>query len=64
MCGIAGVIDWKNSLNNQKAIFEIMQETLLRRGPDQRGMYIEKTTALIHTRLIVVDPDNGRQHCS
>lgn len=61
MCGIAGVIDWKNQLELQENIFENMQKTLLRRGPDQRGIYIDSPAALIHTRLSVVDLEHGKQ---
>jgi len=61
MCGIAGMIDWKNSLERQTTIFETMQMTLRKRGPDQKGLYIDSPAALIHTRLSVVDPENGRQ---
>lgn len=61
MCGIAGMIDWKNELEAQGASFEAMRKTMGRRGPDQEGLYIRSPAALIHTRLSVVDPENGRQ---
>jgi len=61
MCGIAGMIDWKESLEKQTPVFEAMQSTLRRRGPDQKGLYIDGPAALIHTRLSVVDLENGRQ---
>lgn len=61
MCGIAGIIDWKNELEAQRRILEVMQETLRRRGPDQKGVYICSPAALIHTRLSVVDLENGKQ---
>jgi asparagine synthase (glutamine-hydrolysing) len=38
-----------------------MQETLLRRGPDQRGLFWDEHAALIHARLAVVDVARGRQ---
>jgi asparagine synthase (glutamine-hydrolysing) len=41
-----------------------MRDTLIRRGPDQKGLYVEGPAALIHTRLSVVDPENGRQPMS
>ncbi len=61
MCGIAGMIDWKHKLEGQSTFFEAMQETLRRRGPDQEGLYISSSVALIHTRLSVVDLENGKQ---
>ncbi|MDR0294275.1 MAG: asparagine synthase (glutamine-hydrolyzing) [Oscillospiraceae bacterium] len=61
MCGIAGVIGWEEPLEKKTAVFEAMQAALRRRGPDQKGMYIDSPAALIHTRLSVVDPENGAQ---
>jgi len=52
MCGIAGMIDWKNSLERQTTIFEAMQMTLRKRGPDQKGLYIDSPAALIHSSLL------------
>lgn len=66
MCGIAGVIDLrgplnKQTLNAQAPVFERMQAALRRRGPDQQGIHLDGPAALIHTRLSVMDPENGRQ---
>lgn len=61
MCGIAGMIDWKGSINDRRDVFDTMQQQLGRRGPDQRGIYLEQPAALIHTRLSVVDLEHGRQ---
>ena len=61
MCGIAGMIDWTQSLENQRSVFQSIQDTLRRRGPDQAGMYLEPEAALIHARLSVVDLENGKQ---
>lgn len=61
MCGIAGMIDYKNNINKYISDFMKMQATLKRRGPDQDGMYIEVPAALIHARLSVVDLENGKQ---
>ncbi len=62
MCGIAGVIDLKADLTQcEKTIFEKMQDTLRRRGPDQKGMVQETNAVLLHTRLSVIDPEHGKQ---
>jgi asparagine synthase (glutamine-hydrolysing) len=42
-------------------VYEKMQNALRRRGPDQRGITIEGGAALIHTRLAVIDIENGLQ---
>lgn len=61
MCAIAGMIDWEHDLEVQRGCFEQMQQVLHRRGPDQRGLYIASPAALVHARLSIVDPENGKQ---
>ncbi|AFV11093.1 asparagine synthetase 3 [Thermacetogenium phaeum DSM 12270] len=61
MCGIAGWIDWKRDLRKQLPELRVMQETLVNRGPDAEGMWISPWAALVHRRLIVVDPRGGGQ---
>lgn len=61
MCGIAGAISFKEDMREDMKIYENMQHALLRRGPDQRGIVLTKESALIHTRLAVIDVPNGRQ---
>ncbi len=62
MCGIAGQISSDISvIQNQCEIYQAMQQSMSRRGPDQRGMMIEGNAALIHARLCVIDPENGLQ---
>ena len=61
MCGIAGVISFGENLHDQERVFRRMQEAIVRRGPDQKGMLLTEHAALIHTRLAVIDPEFGRQ---
>ena len=61
MCGIAGVIDFSQDIRNQRKIAEQMQNAIIRRGPDQKGMYLTEHAVMIHTRLAVIDPENGKQ---
>ena len=61
MCSIAGVIDFKNDLRGQGAVFSAMQRTMTSRGPDQHGTYVTQSAALLHNRLAVIDIENGRQ---
>ena len=61
MCGIAGVFDPVHNLGNQMPIFEDMLKTLKYRGPSDTGIRIFDHTALIHARLAVMDPENGKQ---
>ena len=61
MCGIAGVIAYEENLHDTERICRRMQEAIARRGPDQQGMLLTEHAALIHTRLSIIDPENGRQ---
>lgn len=61
MCGIAGAISFVDDMREEMKICENMQKALLRRGPDQRGIVLTENAALIHTRLAVIDIQNGRQ---
>jgi asparagine synthase (glutamine-hydrolysing) len=63
MCGIAGWLDDKTNMTDKLKILEKMGETLSRRGPDENGLYIsgDKNAALVHRRLSVIDPENGKQ---
>ncbi|MDE7364708.1 MAG: asparagine synthase (glutamine-hydrolyzing) [Ruminococcus sp.] len=61
MCGIAGVISFKDDMRGEMKSCELMQKALLRRGPDQRGIFLSKETAFVHTRLAVIDISGGRQ---
>ena len=62
MCGIAGQVGHDpRTIQRRYAAYCAMQQTLARRGPDQRGMYICGAAALIHARLAVVDLENGLQ---
>lgn len=64
MCGIAGFYQtdfdytaeakWTVKLNQ-------MKESLLRRGPDENGVYLSPHCGLAHTRLSVIDLSRGCQ---
>ncbi len=61
MCGIAGEVSFSNSVIKNKDSFLRMQKVLEPRGPDQNGIYINDNVALIHSRLCVIDIENGLQ---
>lgn len=61
MCGIAGFIDFKKQISNQKSTLESMTKTLEYRGPNSEGFYVSNNVMLGHRRLIVVDPEGGIQ---
>ncbi len=61
MCGIAGEISWSRDVREDRVYLNAMQNVLLKRGPDQQGIYVTTTAGLVHTRLAVIDLENGRQ---
>ena len=61
MCGIAGWINFSENLKSNSTIIKRMTETLERRGPDSEGVYESENVLLGHRRLIVVDPEGGKQ---
>lgn len=63
MCGIAGAVSYKNKKYDDE-IFQKMLNALKKRGPDQDGIYKTDNAVLIHTRLSVVDIENGTQPMS
>jgi asparagine synthase (glutamine-hydrolysing) len=61
MCGITGWIDYSRNISNEKQLIQEMTETLARRGPDGSGYWLSDHALFGHRRLIVVDPEGGRQ---
>ena len=61
MCGIAGWIDFSKVLTGEGDTVRAMTEALTRRGPDAEGFWSSTHALLGHRRLIVVDPEGGRQ---
>ena len=61
MCGIAGWVNFSESLKSNSKIIKKMTDILERRGPDSEGMYESENVLLGHRRLIVVDPEGGEQ---
>ena len=53
MCGIAGIIDFKDSLNVKD--IHLMMKTIKHRGPDDEGLYVDGNIALGHVRLSIRD---------
>lgn len=62
MCAIAGEVRPSGGISGERA--HEVQSVLKRRGPDQNGIYLSDSAVLIHTRLCVVDIENGRQPMS
>ena len=53
MCGIAGIIDFNDSLNVENLY--LMMEKIKHRGPDDEGVFVDNNVALGHVRLSILD---------
>ncbi|MEE2704791.1 MAG: asparagine synthase (glutamine-hydrolyzing) [Pseudomonadota bacterium] len=60
MCGIAGYSGKSRNLPSKKIMRDI-KESLFNRGPDGYGDYFYKSYGLVHTRLSIIDVQNGKQ---
>ena len=57
MCGIAGIFN----LKYDDSTIHNMINTMKKRGPDEEGIYCKEDICLLHRRLAVIDPENGKQ---
>jgi asparagine synthase (glutamine-hydrolysing) len=60
MCGICGFLNIDGS-PAQQSVIERMNETLIHRGPDDRGIFLKGPVALGHRRLSIIDLARGHQ---
>ncbi len=60
MCAISGFV----GLQSDESIIQAMFETMHRRGPDEQGLFQMENVTLLHTRLMIVDPEGGKQPMS
>jgi len=60
MCGIAGVMTRGGVAPNEE-ILDSLTAALRHRGPDGEGRYVLNDTALLQTRLAIIDLDTGDQ---
>ena len=64
MCGIAGIINKNpNKEVNRDALID-MRDSMVHRGPDDEGIYIEGPIGLAHRRLSIVGLLSGHQPMS
>lgn len=60
MCGIAGVMHTDGRAPASESIDRLMR-ALAHRGPDGHGRYLSDDTALVQTRLAIIDLETGDQ---
>jgi asparagine synthase (glutamine-hydrolysing) len=61
MCGIAGLVDFREQETGLEQILDRMCTSLRRRGPDDQGMWVRGGVGLGLRRLSVIDLEGGRQ---
>jgi asparagine synthase (glutamine-hydrolysing) len=61
MCGIAGLVLEQGAPTPSPSVLEALAAALAHRGPDGTGHAVVGRTALVHTRLAIVDPAGGDQ---
>ncbi len=60
MCGIAGYVNFDFS-EPEPELLQKMMDAMALRGPDGHDMYVNYNTGLAHTRLSIIDLENGGQ---
>jgi asparagine synthase (glutamine-hydrolysing) len=64
MCGIAGVVDMEGVGADDQALVLRMRDTMVHRGPDDAGIFVDSHAVLGHRRLSIVDLAGGAQPLS
>ena len=57
MCAIAGTVSMAISEDTYRRMLKSME----RRVPDASGVWQHEDTALLHSRLAIIDPEGGKQ---
>jgi asparagine synthase (glutamine-hydrolysing) len=55
MCGIAGKVYFDPARSVERPVLERMNAVLAHRGPDDAGIYCERSVGLAHRRLSIID---------
>ena len=61
MCGIAGKLVFGDGPTVSRSLLKGMCDTIVHRGPDDEGYYLNGPIGLGHRRLSIIDLDSGRQ---
>lgn len=59
MCGFVGFVD--KNIKDKKSIIKNMNDTIIHRGPDDEGYYVDDNMALGFRRLSIIDLSTGKQ---
>ena len=61
MCGIAGIVGERNDCRIDRATIHQMCQTMVHRGPDEEGVFVQNGVGLGMRRLSVIDVAGGHQ---
>ncbi len=61
MCGIAGIVDTRESRPIDEKLLRVMNDSMEHRGPDGYGYHVELGVGLAHRRLSIIDLAAGKQ---
>ncbi|MGL5352077.1 MAG: asparagine synthase (glutamine-hydrolyzing) [Clostridium sp.] len=61
MCGITGFVNFNKNREKEEKTLENMTNTLAYRGPNAHGYFVSNSVMFGHRRLVVVDPEGGKQ---
>lgn len=61
MCGFTGYANFIDKIHHSKSVIQQMNAGLSKRGPDEDGYYYSDYVHFAHKRLIVIDPEGGKQ---
>ncbi len=61
MCGICGIYMFEREAVVAEPVLKNMVSVIKHRGPDGDGIHIDRFVGLGHTRLSIIDLDNGKQ---
>lgn len=61
MCGVTAIMNFRRSIKEEYNRIEKMYNQLIQRGPDSYGIFCDDHYLLAHTRLAIMDNENGAQ---
>ncbi|MBX3437573.1 MAG: asparagine synthase (glutamine-hydrolyzing) [Planctomycetaceae bacterium] len=61
MCGIAGFVDERHAVAAPSAVLARMTDSIVHRGPDDEGAFVDGPLAMGMRRLSIIDLAGGRQ---
>lgn len=64
MCGIAGILYKDSTRPVNETMLQAMRDSMVHRGPDDAGVFIDGPLGLAHRRLSIIDLSTGHQPMS